>query len=176
MQEVEIFGKKFKKSISEEQIQKAIADIAVKLNQRLRGKDVVFLCVLNGSFMFVSDLLKRINFPCQVSFIKMARYKGTSAHGEIKNLIGINEDLNNKTVVILEDIIDSGITIDETLKLVNEHNPKEILISSMLFKPDAFQSNFKIDYFGFSIPNKFVIGCGLDYNGFGRNYPDIYSL
>jgi len=176
MQEVEIFGKKFKKSISEKMVQRAIAKIAVKLNQRLTGKDVVFLSVLNGSFMFVSDLLKRINFPCQVSFVKMTRYKGTSTYSEIKNLIGINEDLSNKTVVILEDIIDSGITIDETLKLVNEHNPKEILIASMLFKPEAFQSKFKIDYFGFSIPNNFVIGCGLDYNGFGRNYPDIYSL
>jgi len=139
-------------------------------------KNVVFLSILNGSFVFASDLLKKINFPCQVSFIKMARYKGTSTYKEIKNLIGINEDLKDKTVIILEDIIDSGITIRETLKLVNEHKPKEVFIASLLFKPEAFQSEFKIDYIGFSIPNNFVIGCGLDYNGFGRNYPDIYSL
>ena len=106
----------------------------------------------------------------------MARYKGTSTFKEIKNLIGINEDLAGKTIVIIEDIIDSGITIDSTLKLIDSHKPKEILIASLLFKPDAFQSKFKIDYIGFSIPNNFVIGCGLDYNGYGRNYPDIYTM
>ncbi|MFC2098037.1 phosphoribosyltransferase, partial [Bacteroidota bacterium] len=117
-----------------------------------------------------------ITFPCQISFVKMARYQGISAVKETKQLIGINENLKNKTVVILEDIIDSGTTIDETLKLIEEYKPLEIQIASLLFKPDAFQSEFKIDYYGFSIPNNFVIGCGLDYNGYGRNYPDIYSL
>jgi len=176
MKEVIIHDKVFKRSIPESEIQKAITKIATDINQTMATKNVVFLSILNGSFVFASDLLKKINFPCQVSFIKMARYKGTSTYKEIKNLIGINEDLKDKTVIILEDIIDSGITIRETLKLVNEHKPKEVFIASLLFKPEAFQSEFKIDYIGFSIPNNFVIGCGLDYNGFGRNYPDIYSL
>ena len=176
MKEVKIQDKVFKISISEKEVQKAINKIASKMNDTLAGKNVVFLSILNGSFVFASDLLKKIKFPCQISFIKMTRYKGTSTYKEIKNLIGINEDLCDKTIVILEDIIDSGVTIEETLKLVNAHKPKEILIASLLFKPEAFQSEFKIDFIGFSIPTNFVIGCGLDYNGYGRNYPDIYSL
>ncbi|MFC2120539.1 phosphoribosyltransferase [Bacteroidota bacterium] len=176
MQKIRIHDKVFKILIKENEIQKSIDNIASKMDKNLRGKDVIFLSILNGSFVFASDLLKRITFPCQISFVKMARYQGISAVKETKQLIGINENLKNKTVVILEDIIDSGTTIDETLKLIEEYKPLEIQIASLLFKPDAFQSEFKIDYYGFSIPNNFVIGCGLDYNGYGRNYPDIYSL
>ncbi|MEA3451306.1 MAG: hypoxanthine phosphoribosyltransferase, partial [Bacteroidota bacterium] len=142
----------------------------------LKGKDVIFLGILNGAFLFAADLFRQIDIDCQITFLKIASYQGTTSSGSVKRLIGINEDIENKTVIILEDIIDSGITVDYILKQLRGYEPKEILIATLLFKPEAYQKDFDIDYVAIDIPNDFIVGYGLDYNGFGRNLKDIYTL
>jgi adenylate kinase len=169
-------GKDFEISLPNEQISQAVVRIATRMNHDLQGKDVVFLGILNGAFMFASDIFRKINFDCKITFLKLASYEGLDSSGTVKQLIGLNEDLKNKTVVILEDIIDTGITMDSILKQLKGYEPAEIKIATFLFKPDAFQKKFKIDYIGFEIPNEFVIGYGLDYNGLGRNYDHVYSF
>jgi hypoxanthine phosphoribosyltransferase len=176
MEKVKILDKYFEKSISYEKIQEAISKVAEQMNNDLKNKDVLFLGILNGSFLFAADLIKQINFDCQVTFVKLASYEGTTTSGKVKRLIGINENIENKTVVILEDIVDTGITMDYILKQLKGYEPKEILIATMLFKPDAFQKNYKIDYIALNIPNDFIVGYGLDYEGYGRNLKNIYTL
>lgn len=173
---IQVLDKKFKKSIPSEQIQEAIKNLADRLNNDLKDKDVIFIGILNGAFMFSSDLFKNINFDCQITFLKVASYQGTSSSGNVKRLIGINENIENKTVVILEDIIDSGITMQSIIKQLKGYEPAEIKIATLLFKPEAFKEDFAIDYIALEIPNDFIVGYGLDYNGFGRNYADIYTL
>jgi len=126
--------------------------------------------------MFASDLYKNLTFDSQISFLKLASYSGTSSSGNVKRLIGVNEDLKNKTVVIIEDIIDSGITIDNIIKQLKGYEPAEVKIATFLFKPDAYTVDIPIDYIGMEIPNDFIIGYGLDYNGFGRNLKHIYKI
>jgi hypoxanthine phosphoribosyltransferase len=176
MDTVKILDKTFKKSISSEQIQEAIGNVAEKLNNDLKDKDVIFLGILNGAFMFAADLFKKININCQISFLKVASYQGTSSSGTVKRLIGVNEDIENKIVVILEDIIDSGITMEYLLKQLKGYEPKEIRIATLLLKPDALKVDLNIDYVAIKIPNEFIVGYGLDYDGYGRNLKDIYTL
>lgn len=173
---VKVLDKEFEIFIESEEIQRTIANLAEKLNQDLKGKDVIFLGILNGSFMFASDLYKLINVPSQISFLKLASYQGTSTSGTVKRLIGINEDLAGKTVVVLEDIVDTGITIENIIKQLRGYEPAEIKLATFLFKPAAMKTNVKLDYVGIEIPNDFIIGYGLDYDGFGRNLGDIYKI
>ncbi len=173
---IRVLDKEFEISIAHEQIQEAIEQVAEKINNDLSEKDVIFLGILNGAFMFASDLYKNLTFNSQISFLKVASYSGTSSSGNVKRLIGINEDLKNKTVVVIEDIIDSGYTIDHILKQLKGYEPAEIKIATFLFKPDAYQTNIPIDYVGMEIPNDFIIGYGLDYNGYGRNLKHIYKI
>lgn len=176
METVKVLDKTFYKTISAQQIQERISDVAKKMNEDLKDKDVIFLGILNGSFLFAADLFRQINFECQITFLKVASYEGTTSSGKVKRLIGINENIENKTVVILEDIVDSGVTMDYILKQLRGYEPKEIFIATLLFKPEAFVKNFKIDYIAIEIPNDFIVGYGLDYDGFGRNLKDIYTL
>lgn len=176
MKTVQVLDKKFYKSISHEQIQEAITKVATKMNEELKNEDVIFLGILNGAFLFAADLFKQIEFDTQITFLKVASYQGTSTSGKVKRLIGINEDIENKTVVILEDIIDTGITMDYILKQLRGYEPKDIKIATLLFKPDAFVKDFEIDYVAMDIPNEFIVGYGLDYDGYGRNLKDIYTL
>jgi len=173
--EVQILGKKFSEFISENEIQQRIDELADQINKDYEGREVIFLGVLNGSFMFAADLFKRIKLNAQISFIKLASYVGTSSSGEIKELIGWNEDLKNKSVIIVEDIVDTGVTLEHTVNNLIIRNVKDIRIATLLLKPDAYSKEIKIDYLGFSIPNDFVVGYGLDYDGFGRNVPSIYK-
>ncbi len=173
---VRVNDKKFKLYLSEDKIQKAVQKIADDMNRDLQGKDVIFMGILNGAFMFASDLFKKIDIPSYITFLKLASYQGTVSSGNVKRLIGINEDIKGKTVIVLEDIIDTGITMESIIKQLNGYEPAEIKIATLLFKPDAFVKDYKIDYVGFDIPNDFIVGYGLDYGGFGRNYPDIYSV
>jgi hypoxanthine phosphoribosyltransferase len=136
----------------------------------------VFLSILNGSFMFTSDLMKYIQFNCSLSFIKVNSYDGLSSKGRVKELIGINHDLTGKTVIILEDIVDTGTTMEYLIDTISKHNPAQLKIATMLFKPDAYRKSIKLDYTGIEVPNDFIAGYGLDYNGLGRNYPEIYKL
>ena len=146
------------------------------MNNDLAAKNPIFLGILNGAFMFASDLFKQITVPCQITFLKLASYEGTKTSGTVKQLIGINQDLKDRTVVILEDIVDTGITLDTIVRQLSGYQPKEILVATMLHKPDALTREVKLDYVGFEIPNEFVLGYGLDYNGYGRNLPEIFTL
>ena len=176
METVKIHDKKFSESISNQDIQSAVEKIALKLNKDLENKDVIFIAVLNGAFMFAADLMKHIDLNCRITFLKLASYDGTEQSGTINQLIGLNETIKDKTVVIIEDIVDSGDTLNMLLNLLDSHQPSEVKLVSLLFKPDSFKYQFPLDYIGFHIPNKFVVGYGLDYDGFGRNLDRIYSI
>ncbi len=176
MERVHLLDKEFVPYISEEKIQDAVRALAHKINHDYHGKEVIFLGILNGVFMFASDLMKHIDLKCQISFLKIASYEGTSSSGKVKRLIGINEDIKDHIVIILEDIVDSGLTLDHIMKQLVGYEPDEIKIACMFFKPKAYKMNFPVDYVGMEIPNDFIIGYGLDYNGFGRNISSLYKL
>lgn len=176
MENIKILDKEFKPYLSASEIQTKISVIASKLNKELEGKDPLFMGILNGSFMFASDLYKQISVPSQITFLKLASYQGTGSTGNVKRLIGINENIKDKTVVVVEDIVDTGITLDSIIKQLNGYEPKEIIVVTLMFKPDSYTKDFKINYFAFDIPNDFIVGYGLDYDGYGRNLADIYVI
>ena len=173
---IQILDKKFETFIPFEKINAAIEQMAVKINNDLKEKTPIFLVILNGSFMFAGDLMKKMEFPCEISFIKLASYAGTQSTENVKELIGFNEDIKGRTIVIVEDIIDSGFTLAGVTKQLNEMGAGEVKIATLLFKPQAFKETYKIDYIGLDIPNDFIVGYGLDYNQQGRNYKDIYKI
>ena len=176
MEKIKVHDKDFKVFIAQEEIESRIKKMAEKMNKELTGKNPLFLGILNGSFMFAAELFKHLEFDCSISFLKLASYQGTSTSGTIKQLIGLNEDLTDRTVVIIEDIIDTGITMENIVKQINGFNPEQILISSLLLKPEAYNNCYPVDYCCFEIPNDFIVGYGLDYNGFGRNLKHIYKI
>lgn len=176
MARIKILDKEFETSIPEEKILAAIDAVADKINKELDGKDPLFVCVLNGAFMFASDLMKRVTIPCEISFVKVASYSGTSTTGSVKQLIGFNENVKGRTVVLIEDIVDTGITIAGLVKQVEEMGAAEVHIATMLFKPQSCRADVKPRYIGMDIPNAFIVGYGLDYDGFGRNLRDIYEI
>jgi len=176
MKEIQILDKKFRVSIPEKEIQETVKKMASQINSDLAGKDVIFLGILNGSFMFAGDLFKHISIPTQITFLKLASYQGTTSSGKVKRLIGINEDIENKTVVILEDIVDTGNTLESIIKQLKGYEPAEIKIATLIFKPNAYKKDLPIDYAGFKIANDFIVGYGLDYDGYGRNLSDIYTI
>jgi hypoxanthine phosphoribosyltransferase len=176
MQKIKILDKEFKPYIKAEQIQERITLMANKLNAFLKDKDPLFIGILNGSFMFASDLYKQITVPSQITFLKLASYQGTGSTGNVKRLIGINEDIEGKTVIIIEDIVDTGITLENIIKQLKGYEPKEIIVVTLMFKPEAYKKDINIDFFAFDIPNDFIVGYGLDYDGYGRNLADIYVI
>ena len=173
---VKIHDKIFKKSIDFEVIDAAIGKIAQRMNKELIEASPIFLSVLNGAFMFSADLFKKLDFPCQISFVKLASYSGTSSTKNIRQLIGIDEDVAGRTVVVIEDIIDSGLTMERILSQLKMVGAADIKIATLLYKPEAFQGSFHIDYIGMEISNDFIVGYGLDYDGQGRNLKDIYKI
>jgi len=154
----------------------AIQNMAKQMADDFFDEVPVFIGVLNGSFMVMGDLMKAYRGMCEVSFIKVASYEGTETTHEVKHLIGINENLEGRTVVIVEDIIDTGTTIVALKQLLKQQKVKHLKIATLFFKPEAYQHEVKIDYIGIRIPNKFIVGYGLDYDGLGRNLPDVYQL
>ena len=177
MKQVKILDKDFKLFIPYEKIRSVVEKMAEQMNKELDGENPLFVCILNGSFMFAAEIFKRINLlDSEITFVKLASYNGDKTTGSVKQLIGFNEKIENRTVVILEDIVDSGITIDNILKQLNKMNPKEVKIATLLLKPDALKKQVQLDYVGLEIPNDFIVGYGLDYNGYGRNLIDIYSV
>jgi hypoxanthine phosphoribosyltransferase len=173
---ITIKDKQFKPYLSAQLINEAVAKVAAKINQELENELPVFLVVLNGSFMFAADLLKEVTIPCEISFIKVASYHGTSSTGAVSELIGLSEDISGRTVVIVEDIVDTGVTIEKLFTILQRKNVKQIKIASALLKPESYKKDFKIDYVGLEIGNDFVVGYGLDYDGLGRNLKEIYVL
>jgi len=176
MKLIQILDKKFGISIPANEIQLKIEQIADEINSGLSGSEVVFVVILNGAFMFASDLYKLISINSRITFLKLVSYTGTQSSGTIKQLIGLNESLKDKVVVIVEDIIDSGNTLDSIIKQIKGFEPADIKVAALLHKPDAYRFKHKIDYLGFTIPNDFIVGYGLDYEGFGRNLNNIYTL
>jgi hypoxanthine phosphoribosyltransferase len=170
-----IHDKVFDTFLSSAEIDSKVKLIAEAINADYEGLQPLFICVLNGAFMFASDLIKNLHFFPEITFVKFASYDGMASSGKIRQLIGLNEDLKDRDIVIIEDIIDSGLTMDHILKEIKSRNPKSLKVATLLFKPDSFKADFTIDYICFDIPNKFVVGYGMDYNGYGRNLPDIYE-
>jgi len=176
MKSIRVKDKSFSISIEAKEIDKSVENIANKINKDFADKNPLFLIILNGAFVFGADLLKKINIDCEVSFVKLASYAGTKTTAKVSQLIGLNEDIKNRTIIIVEDIIDTGITMDFLLKDLAIKEVAEVKIAVLLFKPKAFVKDFKIDYIGMEIPNDFIVGYGLDYDGLGRNYTDIYKI
>lgn len=176
METLKVLDKTFVPFIPHLRIQETVARLAADLDRDLNGKDPLFLAVLNGSFIFAADLFKQIKMPSRISFVKMASYIGTGSSGKVDQLIGLQEVITGQHIVIVEDIIDSGLTITKLLEHLKSMQPASIRIITLLFKPEAFRANFHIDYVGIEIPNNFVVGYGLDYDGYGRNSKDIYTL
>jgi hypoxanthine phosphoribosyltransferase len=176
MKEIRIHDKNFRELITEKAIQGRIEELARQLNNDLAGKDVVFLGILNGAFLFAADLFRCIDLQARISFVKLASYEGTSSSGSIKELIGWNEDIKKKTIVVVEDIVDTGNTLERIVDELVIRKVSEVRIATMLFKPAAYTKDIPLDYVGFEIPNDFVVGYGLDYDGYGRNLPSVYTL
>ncbi|MDP2385565.1 MAG: hypoxanthine phosphoribosyltransferase [Bacteroidota bacterium] len=176
MELITVKDKQFKPYIGEDKIQSAIKGLAVNINIDLRDEFPLFVIVLNGSFMFAADLLKEVHIPCEISFIKVASYHGTSSTGTVTELVGLAEDVTNRTVVIVEDIVDTGATLEKLHAILIKRGVKAIKVATMLLKPDAYKKPIPVNYAGIEIPNDFVVGYGLDYDGQGRNLKDIYVL
>ncbi len=175
-EQVQILDKTFVRSISEQEIAEAVARIAVQISDNLREKDPIFIVVLNGAFMFASDLMKKLNFPSRITFVKMASYEKTASTGIVKELIGLSENIEGRTVVVIEDIVDSGYTMQCMIATLQSHHPEEIHIASLFMKPENLKVDLHVDYVAFHIPNDFIVGYGLDYEGYGRNLSAIYSV
>lgn len=173
---IQILDKSFEVFITEDELQKEVKSLATELNRKYHGQEVIFIAVLNGSFMFASDLMKEIDLQCEISFVKMSSYEGTHSAGKVEELIGLNTNIQGKKVVLIEDIVDTGLTIDKIIGLINSHDPESVEICTLLYKPNAFAGVNKPDYIGFSIPNAFVVGYGLDYDEKGRNLKTIYQI
>lgn len=176
MENIKVRDHEFTVSIPEEKIKARVAEVAAQISHDLEGKRPLFLAVLNGSFVFAADLLRGIETPCEISFVRMASYEGTSSTGAVKQLIGLKEDIKDRTVVIVEDIIDSGLTMVHLLELLKEKQPADIKIAALLVKPGNLKVELDIPYCCFEIPNDFIVGYGLDYDGEGRNLPSIYTV
>ena len=174
--EIRLHDKNFVPFISAQELDFAIQNMAKQIEDDFADDTPIFVGVLNGAFMVVSDFMKHYKAPCEVSFIKMASYEGTTSTNEVKQLIGLNQDLTGRTVIVIEDIVDTGNTIEELKELFKKQNVKHFKIATLFFKPEAYKKDIKLDYVGIRIPNKFIVGFGLDYDGLGRNLPEVYQL
>jgi len=173
---IQLHDKHFVPFITAAEIDAVVKRMAKQAEQDFAGEVPVFIGVLNGAFMILSDFVKHYTQPCEISFVKMASYEGTSSTGAIKQLIGLNQDLGGRSVVIIEDIVDTGHTIEALVQLFEAQKVKQLKIATLFFKPEAYTKTIPLNYIGFEIPNKFIVGYGLDYDGLGRNLPEIYQL
>ncbi|MBE6291394.1 MAG: hypoxanthine phosphoribosyltransferase [Bacteroidales bacterium] len=176
MDAIKINDKEFAVSIPEEKILKEVERLAAQMSRDLAGKNPLFLGVLNGSFMFAADLFRRITIPAEISFVKLASYEGTASTGVIKEVIGLSENICGRTVVVVEDIIDTGCTMQKLLENLGTRSPESIHICTLLLKPEKLQVPLNVEYVALEIPNDFIVGYGLDYDGYGRNLKDIYTV
>lgn len=177
MKSIQLHDKHFVPFISKEKIDHYVEQLTQQMANDIEPDEVpIFIGILNGSFMFAADFVRKYPHDCHITFVKMASYEGVNSTGKIKHLVGINENLEGKTVVILEDIIDTGNTLSEIYDIFKDKNVKQLKIATLFFKPEVFKKDLHIDYIGKSIEDKFIVGYGLDYDGLGRNLPDIYKL
>ena len=176
MSTIKIHDKVFRTSYSEAEILQHVKAVADRLNKDMEGKNPLFLAVLNGSFIFAADLMRMITIPCEISFVKLASYQGTLSTGKVKEVIGINEDITGRTVVIIEDIVESGLTMKRMIDTLGTRNPESVHICTLLLKPEQLEVDLNVEYAAMEIPNDFIVGYGLDYNQQGRNLREIYTL
>ena len=173
---IQVKDKRFAVSIPRERIMAEVKRVASQIKKDYEGQSPIFLAVLNGSFVFAADLLREITLPCEVSFVRLASYQGMGSTGEIREIMGMNVDITGRPVIIVEDIVDTGLTMAHMLETLKQHNPSSIDICTLLLKPGKLQVNLDVRYCCMEIPNDFIVGYGLDYDGFGRNTKDIYTL
>ena len=176
MDTVKIKDKSFRVSIPEAEIKERVKALAEQMSKDLEGKNPIFLGVLNGSFIFAADLMREMTIPCEISFVKLASYQGTTSTGKVREVLGINEDLSGRTVVIVEDIVESGRTMRQMIESLGTRNPESVRICTLFFKPEKLKEELNLDYVAFSIPDDFILGYGLDYDGLGRELKDVYSI
>ena len=176
MSTLKVHDKEFIPYITSKEIEEQVARVAKEINKDYQGKKPLFIAILNGAFIFAADLFKQINVEAEICFIKLASYKGVKSTGKVITAIGLDAELFNRDVIIVEDIVDTGKTLNEFLPKLLHHQPASMKIAALLHKPEAVKFPIRIDYLGFSIPNKFVVGYGLDYDGLGRNLKEIYQL
>ena len=176
MSTIQIKDKTFRLSIPESEILAAVRKVAEDINRDIAGKNPLFICVLNGAFMFAGDLMKNVNIPCEITFVKLSSYEGLYTTGSVKEVIGLSESVVGRNVVIVEDIVDTGITMERILSSLRAKGANEIKVATFLQKPDALQRDITVDYVAMKIPNDFIVGYGLDYDGYGRNLKDIYTV
>ena len=176
MSTIKVHDKEFLSYITSREIEEQVARVAAEINRDYKGKKPLFIAILNGAFIFAADLFKHITIEAEICFIKLASYKGVKSTGKVITAIGLDVDLYDREVIIVEDIVDTGKTLAQFLPQLEHHHPASLKIASLLHKPEAMIHPIKIDYLGFTIPNKFVIGYGLDYDGLGRNIKEIYQL
>ena len=173
---IKIHDKEFAPFLPFQKLKEAVEHIAGQMNKDLKDKNPLFVAVLNGAFMFAADLFKELDFPCEITFVKLASYSGTKSTESVRQLIGIDEDIVGRNIVVIEDIIDSGLTMERIIEQLKMIGAAEIKIATLLYKPDAFKGNYYIDYVGMDIGNEFIVGYGLDYDKQGRNFKDIYII
>ena len=176
MKSIKIKDKEFVPMISEAEIKERVKAVAQQISKDMEGKNPLLLAVLNGSFVFAADLMREITIPCEISFVKLASYQGTTSTGKVKEVIGINEDLSGRTIIIVEDIVESGLTMKRMIESIGTRNPESVNICTLLLKPDRLKTDLDIKYVSFSIPNDFILGYGLDYDQQARGLKDIYVL
>ena len=173
---IKIKDKTFKTSITEAEIKERVKVLAQQISKDMEGKVPLFLGVLNGAFVFAADLMREMTIPCEISFVKLASYQGTTSTGKINEVLGINEDLSGRTVIIVEDIVESGQTMKRMIESIGTRNPASVHICTLFLKPDKLKEDLDIDYVAFRIPDDFIIGYGLDYDHLGRELREIYTI
>ena len=173
---VKIKDKSFRVSIPETEIKQRVKALAEQMSKDLEGKNPIFLGVLNGSFIFAADLMREMTVPCEISFVKLASYQGTTSTGKVREVLGINENLSGRTVVIVEDIVESGQTMKQMIESLGTRNPESVRICTLFFKPEKLKEDLNLDYVAFRIPDDFIVGYGLDYDGLGRELKDVYTI
>ena len=176
MDSIKIKDKSFRVSIPEAEIKTRVKALAEQMSKDLEGKNPIFLAVLNGAFIFAADLMREMTIPCEISFVKLASYQGTTSTGKVKEVFGINEDLSGRTVVIVEDIVESGQTMKQMIESLGTRNPASVQICTLFFKPEKLKEELTLDYVAFRIPDDFILGYGLDYDGLGRELKDVYTI
>ncbi len=176
MNSIKINDRSFRVSITETEIKNRIKSLAADISADMEGKNPLFLAVLNGAFIFAADLMREMTIPCEISFVKLASYQGTTSTGKIQEVFGINEDLTGRTVIIVEDIVESGQTMKNMIESLGTRNPASVQICTLFFKPDKLKEELTLDYVAFRIPDDFIVGYGLDYDQAGRGLKDVYSI
>jgi len=176
MSRVTIKDRTFETSMPAAMIQARVKELAQQISRDMEGKNPLFLAVLNGAFIFAADLMREMTIPCEISFVKLASYQGITSTGKVKEVIGINENLSGRTVIILEDIVETGTTIKQMMESLGTRNPSSVHICTLFFKPEKLKEDLNLDYVAFRIPNDFILGYGLDYDQQGRGLKDLYTL